>query len=465
MLLMLLGKPSTACKVAAIVLLIYTFAVAHWLTTWYPTDDEPTVEEDTGPPSLRTLDQWRVALRGGSHAQKMIQWATAKGDDNTDDLVSYANDQVRGRMVALAQEIASNWTKSSIDDAYIMRLGVMCDYLVSCITGDLYRRVQLHGVDGLYTKIVELLSLFPSDKVTSMSLPYPPAYTRKYFTSAAAAHLIYIASYGDATNHQGFIDAQAVPALANLFQHSNAQPIQAMWSAAALQNLAASYCETSDEDGFCYWAWNRTNNTDILQLTADSPLMSDGALARQQIRCNDALIQALQNWTCRGPVARIKTSKTPRPGHNAMSLHGGLRHEECPSIVPWAAAGVLKTLALDISVSDGRRSAQSILNETAVCLCRLVYSPDYLEYSQSYGVWERVRADGAVPCRKLRHPQGGKNGKKRVCVDHEFSDAQDSTCADYDSTTSEADCKAPNSQGVKPSTACCGCGGGRWDNA
>jgi hypothetical protein len=402
---------------------------------------------------MSTIEQWIVSLRGDD--TRLMRW------DATDHTVRQQNDNGCSGMTEILQEIES-WESLQRGDEDNLRFGIVCEYLTFCITDNPKHRAKLHGVDHFYETIVGLLSKAPSDKATSLSLSYPPAYARKYYASAMAAHLIYIASFADATNHQGFIEADAVPALAELVQHGD-QPIQAMWAAAALQNLAASYCATPD-DGRCYWDWTKTKKKYMLQIRSDSlPMTSDGSLARQQIRSNDALIQALQKWACQGPAAKKKDPQNPRPGDNAIAWDKELRHEECPSIVPWATTGVLKNVALDISVPDAQRQVQSILNETALCLCRLVKSPDWLEANKANGVWAHGRAAG-VPCWKLPNPRE-PSGKKRLCVDYEFRDAHDYSCSDYGETTSRAECQASNPQDVKPSSACCGCGGGQWDNA
>mmetsp|Transcript_30033 Transcript_30033/g.66522 ORF Transcript_30033/g.66522 Transcript_30033/m.66522 type:complete len:156 (+) Transcript_30033:364-831(+) len=113
--------------------------------------------------------------------------------------------------------------------------------------------------------------------------------------SAIASHLIYIASFANGENQIGFFEAGAVTKLASVIQDSASQgqerhnkitPVQVMWAAAALQNMAASYCDTVD-DGRCYWFWPRSRNH--LVLTKQSgPVLSSGRPIRRDIAQNHA---------------------------------------------------------------------------------------------------------------------------------------------------------------------------------
>ena len=146
---------------------------------------------------------------------------------------------------------------------------VACEYATFCITDNPTHRAKLasHG-PSIHSAIVEMVS------------------SANHQTSAMASHLIYIATFANADNHQGFFRADAVPRLAAIVKESKKEnseltAVQVMWAAAALQNLAASYCATED-DGRCYWHFTRRH--DDISITEDSlPLTSDGKAIREEI--------------------------------------------------------------------------------------------------------------------------------------------------------------------------------------
>ena len=77
-----------------------------------------------------------------------------------------------------------------------------------------------------------------------------------FLAAESAAEAIWSLSFSHAHNHAALIDAGAIEALAGMVSARDllgirTPPRAAMWAAAALQNLAASYCETAD--GRCVW--------------------------------------------------------------------------------------------------------------------------------------------------------------------------------------------------------------------
>jgi hypothetical protein len=442
------------------------------------------VESDNNMPSL--LDHKNDNLMDIAMLQKLIR--RVRGNDHRLvrwDASSYTKRQQQSggacddldKVWRLLQQPLPPMDQQQQQQEYIRR-GLACEYATFCITDNPRHRSSMHNHSGLYENIAHLVQYYIPTPSTLSNITYPPPYAHQYYTSAVAAHLIYIATFADFMNHQGFITAHAVSALAQLLYNTSninleassstsvrstkmkvnnatVQPIQIMWAAAALQNLAASYCMTED-DGRCYWEWKKTKKSKkyTLQIGKTSlPQISDGSVARRQIFLDSFLMQQVQYWTCPGPMVQ---NRSVLPGTNAVAWDPWLRHEESPLIVPWATTGVLKNVALEVSHNS---LVKGILEGTIMCLCRLTFSSDWLEENKGTGALEHIRATG-IPCWNLPHPS--HSSKKKLCVDDEYWDAERYTCADYASATPR-ECSIPNHNSVTPSTACCGCGGGTWE--
>jgi hypothetical protein len=145
--------------------------------------------------------------------------------------------------------------------------------------------------------------------------------------SAMASHLVYIASFANADNHAGFFKAGAVAKLSAVIQDSVKEksdivPFQVMWAAAALQNLAASYCNT-ENNGRCFWEWPRKG--DHIALSKESlPMISSGEAVRKEIVEDPQLIEILVEYACEGPVQGEMSDQNPFPGENAILFPGRL---------------------------------------------------------------------------------------------------------------------------------------------
>jgi hypothetical protein len=229
-----------------------------------------------------------------------------------------------------------------------------------------------------------------------------------------------------------------------------ARPVQAMWAAAALQNLAASYCDTKD-DGRCYWDWNSRNDQHVT-ITSDSlPMVSDGTLIRQRMLQIDGLVQALTDWACTGPVQGQADETNIFPGVNDQARLER-QDEGNPNLVAWAAAGALKNLALE-------PTAKPLLEASGAmpCLCRLKKSPDWLEKLKAKDALHFLRR-GKSPC-MFTGDDGDESSS--LCIDDNFIDAQGYSCDSYGNPR-PGDCDIADA--VSPSTtarqACCACGGG-----
>jgi hypothetical protein len=225
-----------------------------------------------------------------------------------------------------------------------------------------------------------------------------------------------------------------------------------MWAAAALQNLAASYCDT-EHDGRCYWDWNLQDNHVVV--TPDSlPIVSDGTLIRQSMLQIDGLVQALTEWACTGPVHGQASATNVFPGENGQAG----RDDANPNIVAWAATGALKNLALE-------PTAKAAIEPSMSCLCRLKKSPDWLEKLKAKDALHFLRR-GGHPCwfdESSSPTTSDSNGSTTamLCIDDNFIDAQGYSCDGYDNPQpGDCDIRDALFPSVTASQACCGCGGG-----
>ena len=219
--------------------------------------------------------------------------------------------------------------------------------------------------------------------------------------------------------------------------HTTIVPVQKMWAAAALQNLAASYCET-EEDGTCFWDW--TEKDEHIQLSEDSPLHSDGTAARRSILEVDGLVHALVDLACEDSIEHDE-QEAAMPGYNAVEGE----HDRHLEVSTWAAMSALKNLALE-------PSAKPELEKAMYCACFLKDSPDWLEEAKAYGFLFHMRRHDE-PC-IVREDKGD------LCVDGNFLDEEFFHCSEYAEATKEECEQTDIFTGVKASEACCECGGG-----
>jgi hypothetical protein len=218
-----------------------------------------------------------------------------------------------------------------------------------------------------------------------------------------------------------------------------------MWATAALQNLAASYCDT-EHDGRCYWDWNSINDNHVT-ITSDSlPIVSDGAWIRQRMLQIDGLVPALTEWACTGPVHGHASDANVFPGENGQAG----RDEANPNIVAWAATGALKNLALE-------PAAKPLMEASAAmpCLCRLKKSPDWLEKLKAKDALHFMRR-GKSPCWF-----DDDDDDESLCIDDNFIDAQEYSCDSYGNPR-PGDCDIADAvfPSITARQACCACGGG-----
>lgn len=299
--------------------------------------------------------------------------------------------------------------------------GLACEFATFCITDNPVQRARLGNDD--YSAIVNLV------------------HSQDSHTSAMASHLIYIASFSNQLNQQGFFQASATVHLANVVKKGSSK-LAIMWASAALQNLAASYCDTKN-DGRCYWDWEK--RTDLSIQPKGMSVTSDGNSIRKGLVADAELVNKLKKLACLGPVKGEMTDQNPYVGVNAVI---GGAYDESPNIVSWAATGALKNLALEptarILIENG---------ETLACICRSAHSRDWLEENKGQGALHYLRPSD--PC--WFQDDDYQNGK--LCVDDRFLDKDGYTCSEYGNAT-EQECLATNEQGVSAREACCACGGG-----
>jgi hypothetical protein len=305
--------------------------------------------------------------------------------------------------------------------------------------------------------------------------------------SAMAAQVIYRAVYGNAYNHAMF--QSTIPALAEIvLQYNNASPLSVMWAAAALQNLAANYCQ---KHTVCHYDWNDDDDDvdDTLQLAAlrfNGKLLVNGTVARQTMMKIPNLVETLIQLACQGPV-QGSSNETHNPfiGENAKQppilqtlLLNNHNHSDEITIPPsnlwaWAATGVLKQLALEQDSS----MKKSILESHAICFCHLLYSRDWLEASKAQDLWHHLRRSGD-PCwyQNMESPEQYREEFQDaipdirtvpLCIDddaHFRNDDEGWTCGDYERDEVLEDptvCNARDPRSNRSARhACCICGGG-----
>ncbi len=185
--------------------------------------------------------------------------------------------------------------------------------------------------------------------------------------AAMAAEAIWILSFNNANNHNFFLSHGAISSLSEVVQYDNENivgrslsrlRIAKMWAAAALQNLAASYCKT--DTGHCWWDYDHH-----LFLHPESPLRNSlGGMAREIILKDTDLISYLKDAVCRqGPILT-----KPWPSEAAI----GDINNATDQITTWAYVGAIKNLALSEQDTTG------VFEDVKDCLCDLSYSEDWL---------------------------------------------------------------------------------------
>jgi hypothetical protein len=186
-------------------------------------------------------------------------------------------------------------------------------------------------------------------------------------TSAYASESMWILSF-NSPNHDVFVDADGVKALRTVIVSTNMSPsinVGKMWALAALQNLAASYCESPT--GHCRWYYEKA--TGNVTLHPKTPLIIDGIKARSQMVHDTELIHSITNLTCHPPSSSSGQHSEDNPWPTLATKRNGL--DELHVRPTWSAAGAVKNIILS-------QDAWADIVPRKDCLCDLKYSADWL---------------------------------------------------------------------------------------
>jgi hypothetical protein len=227
--------------------------------------------------------------------------------------------------------------------------------------------------------------------------------------AAVAAEAIWILSFNNQYNHGYFVENGAIEKLSNIIQQESSRIptttttttttttrimtenknekikgsgnssilLAAMWSAAALQNLAASYCTT--DSGHCWWIFDHHDAhppKQRLRLHPESPIFIDGSTAASRISQDEDLMVRVKHQVCRGSISST-TSGSSNSSLGVIlpslaTIHDKDEGDKLSSkITTWSMAGLLKNLAL-------YQASKQAPMDVASCLCVLTGSQDWL---------------------------------------------------------------------------------------
>jgi hypothetical protein len=195
--------------------------------------------------------------------------------------------------------------------------------------------------------------------------------------AAIAGEAIWIFSFNNLHNHNYFVDNGAIPKMSEIIVTKGKNDkdhnaiLAVMWVAAALQNLAASYCDT--DSGHCWWEFD-DNEDGGLYLHDDSPLVTDGTKAAKEIiksgLRNDngddgenELINIMKSLACREPM-----TEDDRMWPSLATIDDEITDSR---ITSWAIVGILKNLSMYSASVHATLSSED-------CLCSLTESEDWL---------------------------------------------------------------------------------------
>jgi hypothetical protein len=242
-----------------------------------------------------------------------------------------------------------------------------------------------------------------------------------------AAQIIWAAVENNHLNLEGFIVFGAIGELFRVMQYYE-NSVASMWAAAALMNMATSYCGLST--GPCQWRRDETGNLQPL-----GEIEVDGLAARLHIIGLEGIWDLLLDQVC-SSAAFEDVEGIIFPSKARIPVDG-------IGLSPWAVAGLIKALAL-------RKSSHDELEATVPCLCILSKSDDPLERRNAWEALNNLDRDGAC------HSEDPRLG---VCIDMPFETLDRIRCSDFNSA---ADCVkySKDEAGLSSKEACCICGGG-----
>jgi hypothetical protein len=313
-------------------------------------------------------------------------------------------------------------------EASFLRTGSFCevlDTLIATLKGSNDAKTKNYAADAITTCLIhrpdnqDAAGLNPDfHQVVVDYLPEEPQ---------VAAELIWAATDNNMINLSGFIEKGAVEGLFRTMQYYEFS-VAAMWSAAALMNMSTSYCGSGRP---CTW---KRNEKDRLKATQD--ITVDGLVARLHISGLDGIWDLLLDQVC--------SSVAFEGVHGVVFPSQALRHTESSSVVPWAMAGLVKSLAL-------RKASHKDIEAMVPCLCILSKSDDAFERRNA---WEALYFLGREDA---CHTEDARLG---VCIDMPFKSKDGAKCSDL---KAQADCKAhpwDKDSDLSSKEACCACGGG-----
>ena len=194
--------------------------------------------------------------------------------------------------------------------------------------------------------------------------------------TAVVGAAIWILSFADQFNHNYFTE-RAVEKMASILVErakaldqmdeasKPACALAIMWMAAALQNLAASYCET--DSGHCWWEYGFSKEAEDggIYLHEDSPLEVDATKAAEAIvkSVDGELVSVLHRLVCADPM----TSEEEHLWASEATIHGTSTSRISPRIITWAVARLLKNLSMYEGTHEVTVAAKD-------CLCLLTRS-------------------------------------------------------------------------------------------
>ena len=447
-----------------------SFLVSPYTVTTAVPSSSSTMSSSTSIISQTTLHELVQKLRGND--TRLFRWDATKQTRRQQhrggacEALPRALEVIQraAAAIAIATEGGGDTRTPAITNEHVRLAG---EYITFCVTDNPAQRQVFSQQDGIQRAILQLLLLSTTTTTTTTTQNtnqqhrYKEEETEDTATAPATpiadvasvlSHVIYITSFSNAKNHQAYIDLGAVAVLGSIITtadtHSHSS-LQIMWAAAALQNLAASYCAT-EQDGRCYWRWQHSaaaSRPTLRIRTTSLPLISDGTRARQQILQDPALLQRIVEFAC----ANNETTTTKT---NANT-------NEQPSI-PWSMVAILKNIALE-GAAHPHQLLIDILEEQPVliCICKMTHSEDWLEQNKAAGFWNHVRRHD--PC--WLPPQDQETTTADVCVDRYFVDDEGYDCSGYEEAQ-RSECTTPGTDitGIRTTTAneaCCGpCGGG-----
>ena len=216
--------------------------------------------------------------------------------------------------------------------------------------------------------------------------------------TAAVGDAIWILSFANEANHNYFTEHaidKMTSIIVNKYEELEAAKddeditgpaLAVMWMAAALQNLAASYCET--DSAHCWWEYEPydeetdpegTGEHHGLYLHEDSPVFLDGTAAATKIANASGLAKVLHDLICADPMEEEEHESWA----SETTIESVREHGVDPRIVTWAVAGLLKNL----SMYDG---SYQVTIDAKDCLCALTQSQDWLESSKADDALHRL---------------------------------------------------------------------------